>query len=74
MTSDFAIPYGYLAERGSFPSYTDNRHLVTIGATRSGKGATVIAQALMQVPHSVIVIDSKGQNAAITARRRREMG
>jgi type IV secretion system protein VirD4 len=74
MTSEFAIPYGYLAERGTFPSYTDNRHLATIGATRSGKGATVIAQALMQVPHSVIVIDPKGQNAAITARRRREMG
>lgn len=53
MTSDFAISYSYLGERSSFPSYTDNRHLATIGATRSGKGATVIVQALLQVPHSV---------------------
>jgi type IV secretion system protein VirD4 len=74
MTDEFAIPYGYNSERRSFPSYTDNRHLATIGATRSGKGATVIVQALLQVPHSVIVIDPKGQNAAITARRRRAMG
>jgi type IV secretion system protein VirD4 len=74
MSADFAIPYGYTAERGSFPSYTDNRHLVTVGSTRSGKGATVIVQALLQVPHSVVVIDPKGQNAAVTARRRREMG
>jgi type IV secretion system protein VirD4 len=74
MSADFAIPYGYSGERGSFPSYTDNRHLATIGTTRSGKGATVIVQALLQVPHSVIVIDPKGQNAAVSARRRTEMG
>jgi type IV secretion system protein VirD4 len=74
VSANFAIPYGYTAERASFPSYTDNRHLATIGSTRSGKGSTVIVQALLQVPHSVIVIDPKGQNAAVTARRRREMG
>ena len=74
MSADFAIPYGFNPDRGTFPSYTDNRHLATIGATRSGKGASVIVQALLQVPHSVVVVDPKGQNAAITARRRREMG
>jgi type IV secretion system protein VirD4 len=74
MTNEFAIPYGYNAERQSFPCYTDNRHLCTFGATRSGKGATVIVQTLLQVPHSVVVIDPKGQNAAVTARHRRAMG
>lgn len=74
MSAELGIPYGYTADRRSFPSYTDNRHLVTIGPTRSGKGATVIVQALLQVPHSVIVIDPKGQNAAVTARRRRQLG
>jgi type IV secretion system protein VirD4 len=74
MSVDAAIPYGFNAERGTFPSYTDNRHLVTIGTTRSGKGATVIVQALLQVPNSVVVIDPKGQNAAVTARQRRAMG
>ncbi len=74
MNPAFAIPYGYNAERQGFPCYTDNRHLCTFGATRSGKGATVIVQTLLQVPHSVVVIDPKGQNAAVTARHRRAMG
>jgi type IV secretion system protein VirD4 len=74
MPGNFAIPYGYSAESGTFPSYTDNRHLCTVGSTRSGKGATVIVQALLQVPHSVVVVDPKGQNAAVTAKARRAMG
>lgn len=74
MTDNFAIPYGYNASRASFPSYSDNRHLCTIGTTRSGKGATTIIQALLQLPHSMVIIDPKGQNAAITARHRRAMG
>jgi type IV secretion system protein VirD4 len=74
MAENFSIPYGYTAEKQTFPSYADNRHLCTFGATRSGKGATVIAQALLQVPHSVVVIDPKGQNAAVTARHRKAMG
>jgi type IV secretion system protein VirD4 len=74
MSADFGIPYGYNAARAAFPAYTDNRHLFTAGATRSGKGATIIVPALLQVPHSVVVIDPKGQNAAVTARARRAMG
>jgi type IV secretion system protein VirD4 len=74
MSGSFAVPYGYTAARGTFPSYLQDRHLATIGPTRSGKGATVIVQALLQVRHSVIVIDPKGQNAAITAAWRRRMG
>lgn len=74
MTADFAIPYGYASERGVFPSYTDVRHLCTFGPTRSGKGATVIVQALLTMNHSMVVIDPKGQNAALTARWRRAMG
>lgn len=68
------IPYGYNPERGTFATYVDNRHLLTFGPTRSGKNATVIIQALLLSEHSVICIDSKGQNAAITVRRRRELG
>lgn len=73
-TSRKAVPLGYTAKSARFPSYADDRHLCTIGPTRSGKGATVIVPALLQVPHSVVVIDPKGQNAAVTARRRRAMG
>lgn len=68
------IPYGYVPRRKTFLSYTDNRHLVTIGPTRSGKGSSVIVQALLQCPQSMIVIDPKGQNAAVTARHRRALG
>jgi type IV secretion system protein VirD4 len=73
MTPEASIPYGY-NDDGTFPSYSDKRHLLTFGPTRSGKGATVIVQALLRVPHSVICIDPKGQNAAITARQRRALG
>src|ERR1041384_3197780 len=69
-----AVPYGYNPDRGTFSVYTDNRHLITFGPTRSGKGTTVIVQTLLQAPHSIICIDPKGQNAAITARRRSELG
>lgn len=68
------IPFGYTAATARFPSYADNRHLFTGGPTRSGKGATIIVPVLLLVPHSVVVIDPKGQNAAVTARRRRAMG
>lgn len=74
MSSRFAIPYGYTTKTGTFLAYTDTRHLCTIAPTRSGKGATVIMQALLQAPHSVVVVDPKGQNAAVTARHRRAMG
>lgn len=74
MSDEFAIPYGYAAERETFPSYLDNRHLMTFGPTRSGKGSTVIVQAALECPHSILMVDPKGQNGAVTARHRREMG
>jgi type IV secretion system protein VirD4 len=74
MTGNFTIPYGYNAGVGTFPSYTDNRHLITFGPNRSGKGSTAIVQALLQTTKSVLVVDPKGQNAAVTARGRRTMG
>ena len=54
--------------------YNGNRHLVTIAPNRSGKGATSIIPTLLEYPGSALVIDPKGQNAAVTARRRQEMG
>jgi type IV secretion system protein VirD4 len=74
MSAEFGIPYGYAPRRKTFLTYTDDRHLITFGPTRSGKGTTVIGQALLQWPGSAIVIDPKGQNGAITGRHRRAMG
>jgi len=68
------IPYGYNPMNRLFPSYIDNRHMCTIGPTRSGKDATVIAQAAMRATNSLVVMDPKGQIAAITSAARRAMG
>lgn len=49
-------------------------HLMTIAPTGAGKGTGCIVPALLRFDGPVIVIDPKGENALITARRRREMG
>jgi type IV secretion system protein VirD4 len=49
-------------------------HLITIAPTGAGKGRGCIIPALLQHQGPVIVIDPKGENAAITTRYRREMG
>lgn len=54
--------------------FTGEGHLMTIAPTGAGKGVGAIIPALLRHPGSVIVIDPKGENAAVTARRRREMG
>jgi type IV secretion system protein VirD4 len=54
--------------------YPGENHLITIGKPGSGKGTTTIVPALLQFPGSCIVIDPKGQNAAITARARGLLG
>lgn len=42
------------------------KHLVTIGASGSGKGRTRTIPTLLRWPHSAIVIDVKGTHAAVT--------
>lgn len=48
----------------------DNRHLLTIAGSRSGKGTSAIVPNLLLYPGSVLVIDPKGENATLTAERR----
>ncbi|MCH8097898.1 MAG: type IV secretory system conjugative DNA transfer family protein [Proteobacteria bacterium] len=48
----------------------DDRHVLTIASTRSGKGRSAIIPNLILWPHSALVIDPKGTNAAVTAPRR----
>lgn len=55
-------------------SYKGDRHLLTVAPTRSGKGTTQIIPNLLTYEGSVLVIDPKGENAMITAKRRKEMG
>lgn len=55
-------------------SYTGEQHLITISSPRTGKFTTAIAPALLTYPASMIVIDPKGQAAAVTAPQRERMG
>lgn len=50
----------------------DDRHLVTIAGSRAGKGRGLIIPNLLSYPGSVVCIDPKGENAAVTARYRAE--
>jgi type IV secretion system protein VirD4 len=51
-----------------------DRHLLTLAPNRAGKGVSSIIPNLLTWPGSAVVIDPKGENAIVTARRRREMG
>ena len=55
-------------------TYADDPHLMTFAPTGSGKGRGIIIPTLLSYPGSVVVIDPKGENYKVTARRRREMG
>lgn len=48
----------------------DDRHLLTVAGSRSGKGRSVIIPNMCLYPGSVIAIDPKGDLATITAARR----
>lgn len=48
----------------------DDRHLLTIAGSRTGKGVSAIVPNLLQYEGSVLVIDPKGENARLTAERR----
>ena len=54
--------------------YEGEAHLATVAPTRAGKGVGPIITNLLHYPGPVIVVDPKGENFAVTARRRREMG
>lgn len=55
---------------GEAVGYNDDRHVLLVSGTRSGKGASVIIPNLCLWPGSAVVVDPKGENAMVTARRR----
>ena len=52
--------------------YGGEGHLLTVAPTRSGKGTGSVIPNLLSYAGSVVVIDPKGENYAVTARCRRE--
>lgn len=71
--SNGQIWVGEAFESEPFPiGYRDDRHVLLVSGTRGGKGTGVIIPNLCLWPGSAIVIDPKGENATVTARRRGE--
>jgi len=59
---------------GQVLTNSDPRHMVTVASNGSGKGVSAIIPNLLTYEGSVLAIDPKGELAAITGRRRRDMG
>jgi len=55
---------------GRLVGWKDDRHVMTIAGSRAGKGVSLIIPNLLLYEGSALVIDPKGENARITARRR----
>lgn len=67
------IRLGY-DQSGNVIRYRGDSHLILVAPTRSGKFTDVLSHALSEYRGSVIVIDPKGQIAAVTKKRREELG
>src|SRR5271166_1286351 len=46
--------------------WNDDRHILTVAGSRAGKGVSLIVPNLIWYEGSALVIDPKGENAAIT--------
>lgn len=56
--------------RGRHIGLADDRHLITVAGSRSGKGVSSILPNLLMYQGSMVVLDPKGENANETAERR----
>lgn len=75
LTAPAGIPLGYHRRTDAVPlHYAGNQHLLTISSTRTGKGTTAILPTLLTHTASCIVVDPKGEAAAVTAQRRQALG
>ena len=56
------------------PRFWVNTHNIVVAPTGSGKGIGTVTPNLLEYPGSIMVLDVKGENAAVTAAARRAMG
>lgn len=59
-------------ERLHYLRHDGPEHIAALAPTRSGKGVGLVVPTLLSWPHSVFVLDRKGENYAMTAGWRRE--
>ena len=71
-----AFVLGYLpgAPRKSDARFRQDGHILTCAPTGAGKGLGGVIPNLLDYPGSAFVLDFKGENYAVTARARRELG
>ena len=71
-------PYlGAFLDKRSSPGairYRGPKHLITIGPPGSGKSAGLVVPNVADLPRSMLIIDPKGEIAAITAKARARLG
>jgi len=60
--------------RGADPRCWVTSHVLTCAPTGAGKGVGCVIPNLLQYPGSAIVLDIKGENYAVTAKRRASFG
>ena len=60
--------------RGADPRFRQDGHILTCAPTGAGKGVGAVIPNLLAYPGSAFVLDLKGENHAVTARARRELG
>ena len=63
-----------ITEDGYYLRDDAKTHTFLCAPSRSGKGVGIIIPTLLAWPHSVVVVDVKGENYAFTAGRRKKMG
>ena len=69
------VPIGYSPDGRHALHYPGFGHLLVVAAARTGKGATLLVNALLSWRFSCIVVDPKCENACITAHfRNRRFG
>jgi len=68
------IPIGYSPDGRHALYYPGAGHLLTVAAARTGKGATLLINALLFWRGSCICVDPKGENCAVSAHQRARFG
>jgi len=68
------VPIGYSPDGRRALHYPGFGHILTVAAARTGKGATLLVNALLSWRGSAVVIDPKAENTAIAGHWRKRFG